>query len=89
MDSLIPPSFRDLGKSARNLFDKGFGETINFVDGCSINFYTFVSFFADYPKVKLCLKTKTESGVVSKTKFRRPIHIYLACTVCSPGVYMV
>lgn len=26
--SLIPPSFGDLGKSARNLFDKGFGKSI-------------------------------------------------------------
>ena len=26
MASLIPPSFGDLGKSARNLFDKGFGK---------------------------------------------------------------
>ena len=26
MASLIPPSFGDLGKSARNLFDRGFGK---------------------------------------------------------------
>ncbi|XP_065912097.1 voltage-dependent anion-selective channel protein 2-like [Dysidea avara] len=41
MDGLIPPQYGDLGKSAKNLFDKGF----------------------DYPKVKLGLKTKTDSGV--------------------------
>lgn len=36
-----PPSYGDLGKAARDTFDKGY----------------------DYPKVKLSLKTKTESGV--------------------------
>jgi hypothetical protein len=36
-----PPSYGDLGKPARDIFDKGY----------------------DFPKVKLSLKTKTESGV--------------------------
>ncbi|CAI8033037.1 Voltage-dependent anion-selective channel protein 1, partial [Geodia barretti] len=38
-----PPTYGDLGKPARDVFDKGY----------------------DFPKVKLSLKTKTESGVVS------------------------
>ncbi|XP_003384452.1 PREDICTED: voltage-dependent anion-selective channel protein 2-like [Amphimedon queenslandica] len=37
----VPPVFADLGKAARDVFNKGF----------------------DYPKIKLSLKTKTESGV--------------------------
>lgn len=41
----IPPSFGDLGKSAKDLFDKDF----------------------DFAKVKLCLKTKTDSGVEFET----------------------
>lgn len=41
----VPPSFGDLGKSARDLFDKDF----------------------DFAKVKLSLKTKTESGVEFET----------------------
>jgi len=40
-----PPSFGDLGKSAKDIFEKAF----------------------DYPKVKLSLKTKTESGVEFET----------------------
>lgn len=41
----VPPVFGDLGKSARDLFDKDF----------------------DFAKVKLCLKTKTNSGVEFET----------------------
>ena len=40
-----PPLFGDLGKAARDIFDKGY----------------------DYPKVKLSLTTKTESGVEFET----------------------
>jgi len=43
--SAVPPSFGDLGKSARDLFDKEFS----------------------FSKVKLSLKTKTESGVEFET----------------------
>lgn len=43
--SNTPPVFGDLGKNARDLFDKNF----------------------DYPKFKLSLKTKTESGVEFET----------------------
>lgn len=52
-----PPLFKDLGKSARDIFDKGY----------------------DYPKVKLSLKTKTESGVEFDTKGSHDLDTWRTC----------
>lgn len=69
----VPPAYSDLGKAAKDIFSKGYGEKTHFVmemmfalqDQLHSAVIHVFDLFVGFGIVKLDLKTKSQNGVVS------------------------
>lgn len=69
----VPPAYSDLGKAAKDIFSKGYGEESHsvleklfaFKDKLHSTLFNVFVLFVGFGIVKLDLKTKSQNGVVS------------------------